>query len=112
MIPSGARGILAASITLSVLAILAVALRVLARRKVKASLQRDDWTIILNMVIYIASFLILVELIETLEGDCGCHKCWDYLCLLYRSPWYQLRRHKPRNLFPLSKGDELLYRVF
>ena len=52
MVPQGARGILAASIVLPILAFIAVSLRIVARRKRALSLQSDDWTIIVNLVIH------------------------------------------------------------
>ena len=52
MIPQGARGILAASIILPILAFIAVSLRIVARRKRAASLQSDDWTIIVTLVVH------------------------------------------------------------
>ena len=50
MVNSGANGILAANITLSVLAAVAVSLRIFARRKKALSLQSDDWTIVASLV--------------------------------------------------------------
>lgn len=64
MVPPGAGGILAASIILPILTIVAVSLRVVARRKRKAPLQSDDWTIIVNLVIthsdYTKSFMLII----------------------------------------------------
>ena len=51
MVLQGARSILAASIILPILAMIAVSLRVVARKKKALSLRSDDWTIVLSLVV-------------------------------------------------------------
>lgn len=50
MVLQGARGILAASIILPILSVVAVFLRLLARKRKRAPLQSDDWTAIASLV--------------------------------------------------------------